>query len=128
MEGAATEGEVAGLQQLTSYAVSVRQRNAMGWSSPSAALTITTQAASMRKGPSRPMAPTALSSSASDVPDPDAPTDGAGEGAASAQGGGGGGGAAACDSLLLQLPALRGGCDEVRLPGVTAPECNGSRV
>jgi len=112
----ATEGDIIGLQPLSEYAVTVRQRNAMGWSLPSSQIIAKTQAWSANTGPSRPMAPFSISLKASDVPDPassafDASTTMLNE-------------PTPCTSLLLRLPALRTGCDQddfLTLEWMTAP-------
>ena len=90
MPAEAVEGTISGLMAKTTYFVSVRTHNVLGWSDFSEAILGTTPEASGSKQPSQPLAPR-LASAESDAPN------GAGE--------------AACDVLKLELPPLRGGCD-----------------
>eukprot|EP00966_Prymnesium_polylepis_P012249 281321-Prymnesium_polylepis.1 len=52
--GDSTEAALSGLQSKAAYSITVRQRNALGWSAPSAAISLTTEASSNRRTPSRP--------------------------------------------------------------------------
>ena len=90
----ATEGTISGLSAKTTYRISVRVHNVLGWSDASPAVAASTPEASGSKGkPSRPLSPRMYTASSEDT------ADSADDASAS------------CDAMTLELPALRAGCD-----------------